>query len=117
MTELVDIEVDALPGGDGVLIRIDGEIDIANSASVEQRLSEQLEANAPTVVDMRGVEYLGSAGLRTLTTWGGRAAERGVKVAVVAVGHLVLRPLAIVGIGEWLAVFEDVPEAAEFVRS
>ncbi|GHF79106.1 anti-anti-sigma factor [Amycolatopsis bartoniae] len=55
--------------GDAVLVRIVGEIDLANASEVQQQINDAVTNDVTTVVlDLAKLEYLDSAGLRILFT-------------------------------------------------
>ncbi|TNC29688.1 STAS domain-containing protein [Amycolatopsis alkalitolerans] len=58
----------SVDGGE-VLVRIAGEIDLANAAEVQQRIHAVITNDAIRVVlDLAGLDYLDSAGLHVLFT-------------------------------------------------
>jgi anti-anti-sigma factor len=66
--------------GDGAAhIRLHGELDLATTAEVERALGDALEQALNAVVDLRGLEFMDSAGVHTLvdaTTAARRASRR-----------------------------------------
>jgi anti-sigma B factor antagonist len=115
LSGLIEIEVATVLGG--ALISVSGEIDVSNCAELEERLGDQLAKESPTVLDMREVEFIGSAGVRVLLQWAGQARKLGFAVAIVASSKAVLRPLAVTGADAEIAVFPNTTEALDFVRS
>lgn len=49
-----------------VVLRISGEIDLSNSASVYTALSKALARGLPVILDLSGVEFLDSRGLASI---------------------------------------------------
>ncbi|NKQ54607.1 STAS domain-containing protein [Amycolatopsis sp. K13G38] len=61
--------VEADVRGDMVCIQVSGEIDLANASLVQEKINAAITNEVRTVViDMTGLEYLDSAGLRVLFT-------------------------------------------------
>ncbi|MGZ4359289.1 MAG: STAS domain-containing protein [Gaiellaceae bacterium] len=107
MDELARIELE----GDASLrvARLSGEIDISNAAAVEKRLRELLDDSA-AVLDLSGLSYLDSAGIRLLFRLG--EALRGRLRLVLGERSPVRRVLEIAGADRLLAL-ETVPATAE----
>ncbi|HJQ48155.1 MAG TPA: STAS domain-containing protein [Amycolatopsis sp.] len=62
-------KVEAEVRGDVVCIAVSGEIDLANAGSVQDRVHAAITNDVTTVVlDLSGLDYLDSAGLRVLFT-------------------------------------------------
>ncbi|GAA4670452.1 MULTISPECIES: STAS domain-containing protein [Amycolatopsis] len=62
-------QISAEVEGDSVLVKITGEIDLANAADVQHEINEAVTNDATRVVlDLANLEYLDSAGLRVLFT-------------------------------------------------
>ena len=68
--------------GIAVLV-VSGEVDLAGSPRFAQALDEALAPGAPLVVDLSGVEFLDSAGLRALALAERTAAELGGRLLIV----------------------------------
>jgi stage II sporulation protein AA (anti-sigma F factor antagonist) len=68
-----------------VVIAIDGEIDIANARAIEATLLGVEAAGVQDVVlDLTGVEFLASAGLRVILDADERARARGRRLTLLA---------------------------------
>jgi anti-sigma B factor antagonist len=77
--------------GDAVLVKADGRIDMANAEAFNESLTSALgAAKSAMVVDMAGVDYISSAGLRALMI-----AFRGAKTAGKGFGVAALTPLVL----------------------
>jgi anti-anti-sigma factor len=74
---------DILPTGDAVRIACTGELDLAASDLLSARVSELLESGpAHVVLDLGGVTFLDSSGLRMILEARNRAAARAVRFTV-----------------------------------
>lgn len=96
-------------GGASVLTVI-GELDLRTSPELEQRLSHAFDAGAELVIlDLRGIEFMDSTGLRVLLTAHQRAHESGRRFALVRGADQVERVLTLTGVRDILTVV-DAPE-------
>ncbi|MCE0763825.1 STAS domain-containing protein [Pseudonocardia kujensis] len=89
-------------------ISLGGEVDLDNADAVEQRLQDVITNRARSVVlDLGGLTYLDSAGIRTLFTLANRLEllQVGLEVVVPA-GSPVRKAIRLVGLGEVVTVRE-----------
>jgi anti-sigma B factor antagonist len=69
---------------DGVAVLfVSGEVDLAGSPRLGEALDSALAPEAPLIVDLSGVEFLDSAGLRALALAEKTAAELGGRLLIV----------------------------------
>src|SRR5919202_4168460 len=75
-----------------VLARLRGELDISTAARLEDALS-RVEPNAPStlVIDLSGLDFMDSTGLRILLTADQRAREAGRRFVLVQGNEMVQR--------------------------
>jgi anti-anti-sigma factor len=71
------LDVSSSAGEDAVTVTLRGELDLASVPALEERLVE-LEQSAPTriLVDLTGLTFIDSSGLRVLLLADGRAREQ-----------------------------------------
>ena len=69
--------------GPAVLVRLAGEIDMANSPVIGQEIAGQTAAATAVLIDLTAVSFLDSAGVRLLDTLVGTFGERGTPIRVV----------------------------------
>jgi anti-anti-sigma factor len=81
---LADFELETV---DGVSVaRLTGEVDASNAADLTQRLQGVAEQGGPgLVLDLKGVEYIDSSGLRMLLNAASAFADRDQELRVVIV--------------------------------
>jgi anti-sigma B factor antagonist len=79
-----------------VVLQVGGEIDMQTSAILEDALRTELDA-APhdLMVDLAGVTFLASSGLAVLIRAAGEAADRDIRLTLIAQHRAVLRPLEV----------------------
>jgi anti-anti-sigma factor len=68
-------------GGDGgVVLTVQGEVDLATAGTLESRLVDACERNAAVTVDLRRVSFLDCVGLRLLLAEYEKGPARGCRV-------------------------------------
>lgn len=98
--------------GGSVLLKVDGRIDMSNSDAFKDRLMTAVSAaERAVVVDLAGVDYISSAGLRSLMI-ALRAAKRQSKAfGVAALGPLVIEIFTISRFNLVLSLYPTVRDA------
>ena len=102
--------------GGVAVIALDGELDLAGAATLEQELS-RLEPESPDaiVLDLRAVEFMDSSGLRVIAVASKHAQDRGRRLALVPGSEQVMRVFEITRMRErldFVAAPEEVTRAA-----
>jgi anti-sigma B factor antagonist len=95
-----------------VRLALSGELDIASAPQVEEALN-RIEANQPglILIDLRGLEFMDSTGLRTVVSADSRAREEGRRLAVVRGPEQVERIFTVTRLNERLEMVDE-PGAA-----
>jgi anti-sigma B factor antagonist len=83
--------------GEAVLA-LAGEFDMAEAAGLQLQIEALLAQHDRVCVDLSGLEFLDSAGVRVLTSAARAAAERGVRLRTVGAGPEVARVLNVTGL-------------------
>ncbi|CAM4114507.1 Anti-anti-sigma-B factor [Mycobacterium basiliense] len=102
---------------DGVaVLSVGGEIDLVTAPALEEAIGEVLAENpAALVIDLSGVEFLGSVGLKILAstyeTLGGNAG-----FGVVARGPATRRPIHLTGLDKTFPLYPTLDDALTGVR-
>lgn len=96
------------------VVALTGELDLAGAAALEQELA-RVEAGAAQVVvlDLRGVEFMDSSGLRLIAVTSQRAQEQGRRIALVPGPEQVMRVFDITRMRERLEFVDDPAEVME----
>jgi anti-sigma B factor antagonist len=107
------LDLTTQPIDDGVAVVLAGELDISVTHRVEREL-ERIEAGRPTtlVLDLAGLEFIDSSGMRVVMRADQRARRDGRRLAVVAGDGTARRLLRILGLEVRLELVEDRPGAA-----
>ncbi len=107
---ILDLETESDNGRATVSLR--GELDISSAPTLEDAL-QRIEADSPTViyVDLRGLEFMDSTGLRTLVSADQRAREAGRRLAIVRGPEAVDRVFNVTRLDERLDLVDDPASA------
>lgn len=91
-----------------------GELDLATAPELEQLVNERLDAGSDVVVDLRGLEFMDSSGIRVLVAAHARAARTGTRLVVVrpAAGSAVAKIIDVSGLDGELNMVDDPASAA-----
>jgi len=99
-----------LPGT--ALLRVAGEVDMLSSATLRDNIAAALaEARQRLIIDLEGVEFLGTSGLAALVEGRSSAAERNTELWLVCSRRQVLRPLRIAGLIDLFHLADTLPDA------
>ncbi|MGW4245975.1 STAS domain-containing protein [Nocardia sp. NPDC004722] len=94
--------------GETVVVSATGEIDI-NSAGQLREVLEAAAPSAPTlIIDLSGVEFIGSVGLTTLLVATTAVDPRQIRVVA---SPQVRRPIEVTGLDDVLSLFDTLEEA------
>jgi anti-sigma B factor antagonist len=107
---LLELETEETDGY--IRLALTGELDISSVPQVEEALS-RIEVRKPglILIDLRGLEFMDSTGLRTVLTADARAREQGRRLAVVRGPRPVDRIFSVTRLDERLQIVDE-PEAA-----
>jgi anti-anti-sigma factor len=99
--------------GETAHIVFEGELDIATSPGAEAEL-KRVEADGASliVLDLRGLTFMDSTGLRLLVAADARARDAGHRLAIVKGPEAVHRVLEITGLDAKLDLIADPADAA-----
>ena len=92
---------------DGVpVVRVDGELDMLGCPKLERTLEGMTDLSGEIVLDMRGLEFIDSSGIRCIFEHGRarRALHGGSLVCLVSAGGPVHRVIEITGLAQELDV-------------
>jgi anti-anti-sigma factor len=101
--------------GPTTVIAVSGDIDASNSDFMATVLSGFATSNDRFVVDMRGVDFVSTQGVRVLVDFGLQCRRDGAAWALVPCQTL-LRLLAVIDVGRHLPVSESVDDAVALLQ-
>jgi len=102
------LEVDTYEENGTIRVALVGELDISSAPRVEEEM-ERLEAAEPAVLvlDLRGLAFMDSTGLRLIVGADARAREQGRRLAVVRGPDVVQRIFNVTRLDERLEMVDD----------
>jgi anti-anti-sigma factor len=91
-----------------------GELDLATAPELEQLLIERIDASQEVVVDLRGLEFMDSSGIRVLVAAHARAGRTGTRVLIVRPepDSAVAKIVEVAGLDRELNILDSPPQAA-----
>jgi anti-anti-sigma factor len=103
--------------GDVVIIRLAGRLDSGASSSAEERLSGALTDASPRIaIDMSGLAYISSAGLRVLLVLAKKVQQQNGKIALGGLAENVREVFAVSGFDTIFPIEPDPAAAVAAVR-
>jgi anti-sigma B factor antagonist len=101
-----------IEAADVMTLALDGELDVGTQAATSSLIDGAL-ATRPRVLilDLRGVDFLGSTGLSVLIEAQRKAAGHDVSIGLVATRRATLLPLELTGLTTMFPVFATPEEA------
>ena len=97
--------------GQRVVLRLDGELDLASVPALEDAMTDTTFAGmAEIVLDLRGLEFIDSTGLRAILLQDKRSTERGQTFALVRGPEQVQRLLDLTRVDEHLKIVSSPEE-------
>ncbi len=100
-------------GPDARVVTVVGEVDALTAPELDVFLTAQLAAARVVVVDLDGVQFLGSAGLSVLFEANERAGQQGCTLRLVCNSRIANRALEATELKEHFIFADTVPNALE----
>ena len=98
--------------GELVRIAVAGELDLSSALTFDEELRRAEERRPKTlVIDLSGLRFLDSTGLRLIMSAQARARKRGVRLAIVEGGDAVKRIFRLAGVNRRLDIVSETPAA------
>lgn len=115
--DLADLQLEQLDGH--LVARLTGELDVSNTGGLVESLVAQLPEDggpASLVLDLAGVSYFDSSGVRLLDTVRRRAAKIGTRLVVVP-NPVIRRLLAVTGLDQVVDLYDSAADAVQVLAS
>jgi anti-sigma B factor antagonist len=96
-----------------VRIALVGELDLSSALTFDEEVRRAEERRPKTlVIDLSGLKFLDSTGLRLILSAQARARKRGMRLAIVEGGDAVKRIFRLAGVNGRLDIVPEVPAAS-----
>lgn len=93
------------------VIAVAGEIDGGSAPGLQAQILPLLQQNGALILDLGGVTYMSSAGLRVLLLLYRQAVARNGRVALAGVADTIKDTMAVTGFLKFFAVVDTVDQA------
>src|SRR3954453_15606356 len=95
------------------LLTLRGELDLATAPELDELVNDRLDAGQDVVVDLRGLDFMHSSGIRVLVAAHARAARNDTRLFVVrpADGTAVAKIVEVSGLDGELHIVDDPAKA------
>ena len=109
---MITLSLETREEGDQVRIAVEGELDLSSALTFDEEV-RRAEERAPRtlVIDLSGLRFLDSTGLRLIMSAQARAKKRGHRLAIVEGGHAVQRIFRLAGVNRRLDIVPQSPAA------
>ncbi len=97
------LTIDVRPEVDRLIVRLEGELDMANAPLLQSTIENaELDTKAMVVLDLEALQFMDSTGLRVLLSLREQTLERGHEFAVTPGTQQVQRLLSLTGVADHL---------------
>jgi len=104
------IEMETLDGGIAK-VTLAGRMDARGTEEIEQKLMDHAGTQRSVILDMSAVDFLSSAGIRTLVLAAKAVSRRGGKLVLVNPGVNVRKVLEIASLDQLIPIHQSLEEA------
>lgn len=111
MGESEQLTIDLRREPDRTVVKLDGELDMANAPLLQSTIEDPtLDTTKTVVLDLQGLTFLDSTGLRIILAAREQCWRRGQEFAVTPGSQQVQRLLSVTGVGEHLRTLASADE-------
>ena len=109
---MITLSLETREEGDQVRIAVEGELDLSSALTFDEevRRAEEREPRI-LVIDLSGLRFLDSTGLRLIMSAHSRAKKRGHRLAIVEGTQAVQRIFRLAGVNRRLDIVSEAPAA------
>ncbi len=110
------IQVEVLTRDGMTVVAVAGEIDGGSAPGLQAQILPLLQQDGSLILDLTGVTYMSSAGLRVLLLLYRQAVSRNGRVALAGVAETIQDTMAVTGFLKFFAVADTVDQALTTLR-
>ncbi|MGH8894218.1 MAG: STAS domain-containing protein [Actinomycetes bacterium] len=109
----MDLDLSTRRLGEWAVVSVAGEVDLGTASQLADHASEALrDVSSHVVLDLAGVSFMDSTGLKVLVSLHRQAEEAGGSFAVAGTTRPVRRVLSVTGLDQVITQHESVDEVA-----
>ena len=109
---MITLSLETREEGDQVRITVEGELDLSSALTFDEEVRRAEEREPETlVIDLSGLRFLDSTGLRLIMSAQARAKKRGHRLAIVEGTQPVQRIFRLAGVNRRLDIVSEAPAA------
>ena len=106
------MRIDHNDAGNKMVVRVNGRVDTVNAAEFERTCMEQVQgADRGVVLELSGLEYISSAGLRAVLAMAKRLKAQNRSLTLCCMSGMVKEVFDIAGFDRMLPITETLDEA------
>jgi anti-sigma B factor antagonist len=94
-------------------IAVTGQVDSKTVGELREFIDTQLVDGIPVALDLHGVPFMSSAGLRTLLLLHRRTVEMGVGLALVGIASEIADTMKVTGFYDYFTIYPDLTSLPE----
>ena len=98
--------------GSVVVVTVDGQVDSETAPEFDAALTKIISAHSKLIVDLKGVEYMSSAGIRAIVKASHATEKSGGAVKLASAPESVNSLMYTVGLNQKIGMYPTVDEAA-----
>jgi anti-sigma B factor antagonist len=107
---MITLSLETREEGDQVRIAVEGELDLSSALTFDEEVRRAEERCPRTlVIDLSGLKFLDSTGLRLIMSAQARAKKRGHRLTIVEGGQAVQRIFRLAGVNRRLEIVPEAP--------
>lgn len=114
---MTDLRIRRRTTESAVVVAVTGELDSSTAPEAQERIATAMTADHELVLDLSGVPYMSSAGLRMMLLVYRQAQTLNVPVALVGVQDGLLAIMEATGFLEFFTLADSVPDALRALDS
>jgi anti-anti-sigma factor len=108
------LSIDIAESGDVTVVTVAGELDMATEPDFSRQVAARIQARPRAVVlDLNGLGFVGSAGLKALVEQQQGAEQQNVSLRLVLGGSPIERLLELTGLENTFAVYDTLDQARD----
>ncbi len=111
------MEIDSRNVGDAVVVEIRGELDGKTAPAAQQQIAPLIPSDGKVVLDMSGVGFMSSAGLRMMLLLYRQALSKQSRIALIGLAEEIRDTMSATGFLDFFVVSDTVESGLELLRN